>query len=433
MLAWLHDQKLRTAHSHAVAKRASTAIGRASTVVRVICCIVVLAGGLVAAGGSASAWWLILVLIPLVGTGLAIAHAREEAVDWMVDSRLWPVRIIGKELMASGWSAQVNLPGALEALGPIPLMWVIGYSGGPFAQHPAARLIATVALLLYVWLSLIHWILDSSFYAPNGQAPLVGVTRLLRGVGPLVYIALYAWLLSAHTAGTLTVLPLFAVFLALVYPVVVVHEQFLRSAEIERHPAVQAQRLIDSMLVHSTISNPLHFVRIAAHDRPAESAAPLLVYLGGELQRCLRELDLGRREPALVAEIVDEVRAGLMPQYRERLILSRFDGGLILSPADAVLARCVLSDLCCNALKAVEDGYHPNVEVEVQEQDMVVTIRVADNGPGLPAGWMPGLSLQRLDRVLRSNDGGLNFASNELTGTIVTARWTLDRKMEATR
>jgi signal transduction histidine kinase len=432
MLAWLHDEGLRTRHSHAVAKRASRAIGRTSTVVRVACCVVVIAAGLIARG-SAPAWWLTLVALPLIGTALAIAHAREDAIDWMVDSRLWPVRAIGKELMASGWTARVNLPGALEALGPIPVMWMIGHSGGPFAQDPAARLIATVALLLYVWLSVIHWVLDSGFYVPHGQAPLVGVTQLLRGVGPLIYVALYAWLMSANTSGTLTVLPIFAVSLVLVYPVIVVHEQFLRSAEIERHPAVQAQRLIDGMLVHSTISNPLHFVRIAAHDRPAENAAPLLVYLNGELQRCLRELDLGRREPALITEIVEEVRAGLMPEYRERLILSHFDDGLVLSPADAVLARCVLSDLCCNALKAVEDGHRPHVEVDVREQNMVVSIRVADKGPGLSAGWTPGLSLQRLERVLRSNDGGLSFTPNEVIGTIVTARWTLDRKMEATK
>src|SRR4051794_36239650 len=78
MWMWLHDDRLRTRHTHAVAMRTAAGYGRISTAVRIGCCLIVIGAGLAAAGPSSGAWWLALVLLPLIGTVLAIVHSREE-------------------------------------------------------------------------------------------------------------------------------------------------------------------------------------------------------------------------------------------------------------------------------------------------------------------------------------------------------------------
>ncbi len=87
----------------------------------------------------------------------------------------------------------------------------------------------------------------------------------------------------------------------------------------------------------------------------------------------LSPVDVG----ALVAEVVtarnahDRVSCGPMPHAR----------------ADAVLIRQVLDNLVGNALKYVAPGRQPRVEVTgCGSEEGGLTVRVADNGVGLPAG-----------------------------------------------
>lgn len=427
----LHDPRLRTRHTYLISRRSSTSIGRTTTVIRLLCCVLVAASGFWAVGvGGNAAWWLALVMVPFLGTVLAVIHAREEIIESMMHSRLWPLRILGQQLMASGWTAQINLPGALENVGPLLMVWMVGAPSGPFDDHPAARILAASATLLYGWLATLHWDIDSVLYhhQPEKTWP-IWFARTVRGLAPLVLASLYGWLLSRNSDTVTATVPYLAAIFLLLYPTVVVYEQFLASAEIERHPAVMAQRLKDTTVVHSSISNPLHFVLMAVRNRPASDAESLLIYLRGELDRCLNELDHGHR-PANFTDVVEGVRDSLLPEDKQRLVLQVGADAGRLSSVDASVARSVLADLCCNALKETRDGQLPTATVTAERGEATFALQVSDDGPGMTENWKPGTSLQRLRRVLRQLDGDLTWRSNQPFGTVAEAHWKLDPSEE---
>jgi hypothetical protein len=303
---------------------------------------------------------------------------------------------------------------------------VVGNPAGPYAGSPGAYLVASLALLAYATLGIHQWLIDSAFYQPIDSPMSVARLRTLRAVIPAAAALVYGLLLSQGNQRVLPVVPFLAAVVLIVYPAIRVYEAFLDSARGEREPAVQAQKLLDSSAIHASISNPLHFVQIAARHGRGQEIDALLVFLRGELVRCLRELDEGV-PPATVAEIVGGVRESLLPDDRPRL---RYDGSgpaERLSPDDAALTRSVLSDLSCNALKEVRDGHRPAAAVGFRREGSRFSVVVADDGPGLPAGWEPaaGTSLARLRHVLHSRQGDLRFTGSPGGGTIVTADWCL--------
>ncbi|MFZ3468291.1 hypothetical protein ACODT3_35810 [Streptomyces sp. 4.24] len=422
----MHNPKLRERHTYRVAQRATTASGSSTPFIRLLCCLLVLGAGLWATTGEGRGdrrWWLALIAVAAVGAALAVVHAQAETIRAMMRSRSWPVRMLGRNLEKFGWN-RVNLPGVLETVGPLLMAWMVGAPSGPFQDRPAAQLVGAAATLLFSALGTLHWATDSIFYQPDkSKAWPVGAARLMRAAVPVLLAMAYGSLLARNTGGPTSSLPWLAAVFLLIHPAVVYFERVLMSAEIERRPAVEAQRLTDATVVHARISNPMHFVLTAVRDRPAE-AEQLMVYLRSELERCLQELDHGH-DPATVQEVFTSVRGGLLPEDRERLALASSAVDEELTSVDASLTRSVLADLCCNALKEAHAGQLPEVVVSVtyDEERFQLVIDVADNGPGMGEDWQPGPSLRRLHRLLDKKAGGLSYRPNSPAGMVVRAKW----------
>lgn len=426
----LHDPKLRDRSPYEIACRNTTASGRPTSVIRLLCSLLVATITWTTLGPTDSPWWPAVTAVAFIGSALAILHTREDLIGAMAQSRFLPVQMIGVELERDSWK-RLNLPGVLETVGPLAMAWMIGEPSGPFTGDLDARLLAASATLLYSGMGTLHWIIESVFYksAASGGLP-VAVARAARAGAPVVLGGVYALLLSRNADGTLTALPWLAACFLLLYPATVFYEKVLRSAVTEIEPAVVAQRLKDAAVVHSSISNPLHYVLLAARNHPAGDAENLIIYLRGELDRCLNELD--HEHPATtVKEIVAGIRASLLPRDRARLVVDEQPASTVLGPIDASLARSVLADLCCNALKGGGDGRQPRAAVTTACTDGRLTIRVTDDGPGMGDGWQPGVSLNRLRDILRQLNGSLDFQPGLGTGTVVTATWAVARTEKA--
>lgn len=430
--AWelLHDPELRDRATYEIARRNTTASGRATATIRLACSLIVAALTWTTLGPVDSPWWPAITVLPFIGSVLAIIHTREDIIGEMTQSRFFPVRMVGIQLERDGWK-RLNLPAFLETLGPLVMAWMVGAPSGPFTGDPGSQLLAASATLLYSGTGTLHWIIESVFYQPNaGEGWPVGVARTARAVAPALLAAVYAALLSRNTGGSLTTLPWLAMCFLLLYPATVFYEKVLRSAVTQIRPAVMAQRLRDATVVHSSISNPLHYVLMAARNQPAGDAENLMIYLRGELGRCLDELD-HEHPPATVEEIIDGVRKSLLPEDRSRLSPNEQQASTILHPVDASLARSVLADLCCNALKADGYGQLPRAAVASTCSGGRLTIRVTDDGPATGDGWQPGKSLVRLGVLLGQLGGGLDFYPGPSAGMAVAATWTLERTENA--
>lgn len=422
----LHNPKLRARHTYQIARRATSASGRSTPLIRLLCCALVLGAGLWATAGERAHTreWLLLIVVPFCGATLAVIDARAEIIHALLRSRIWPLRLTGWALQKFAWQ-RINLPGVLETVGPLLLAWMVGAPMGPFAEQPAPQLVAAAATLLYSALGTLHWATESIFYQPEeSKAWPVEFARLMRAAAPAALALVYGLLLARNTAGATAAVPWLAAAFLLIYPAVIYFERVLTSAEIERRPAVQNQRLVDATVVHARISNPLHYVLMSVRDRPALDMEALIVYLRGELERCLQELDNGHA-PATIEDIVGGVRDSLLPPDRARLHLKRDDIGGELESVDASIARSVLADLCCNGLKTVRDGEPTQVQVSAtySEDGRCLSLEVADNGPGTGDGWQPGVSLRRLKQLLQQKQGDLLFSQNGPQGTVVRATW----------
>jgi signal transduction histidine kinase len=418
----LHDPDLRRPAAYMISRRTTTASGRSTSVIRLLCCVIVVAIGLSVVGTGDSAWWLAVAVLPFAGSVLAILHTREEIIAEMMNHRARLVRALGRRLTSGAWT-RLNLPGVLETLGPLVMVWMIGEPAGPFTGHPAAQTLAAASTLLYSALGTLHWAIDSVFYQPEStKAWSVSFARLARAVVPLLLGGVYGYLLSRNTDTATAGLPWLALCFLLLYPAVVFFEKSLTSALVEIEPAVIAQRLRDATVVHSSISNPLHFVLMAARRHPAGDAEALLIYLRTELDRCRDELD-NQHPPATVGQIVEGVRNSLLPEDRTRLLFDEPDTAALLSPVDASLVRSVLADLCCNALKEVRGDRLPTATVTTDQKDTTITLQVTDDGSGMTEEWHPGTSLGRLRKLLVQLDGGLTFRPTQPSGTTATASW----------
>jgi hypothetical protein len=96
MLNWLHDDRLRERNTYAVARRASSVIGRVSTPLRIVCCPIFLGADLAAVPLSTRSGWLAVVVVPFIGAVLAIAHTHQEYIEAMTARRFW---------RSAGWDA----------------------------------------------------------------------------------------------------------------------------------------------------------------------------------------------------------------------------------------------------------------------------------------------------------------------------------------
>ncbi|AOW80171.1 signal transduction histidine kinase [Halodesulfurarchaeum formicicum] len=97
--------------------------------------------------------------------------------------------------------------------------------------------------------------------------------------------------------------------------------------------------------------------------------------------------------------------------------------------------REALSELCSNAILH-SDHEDPTVEITVEEGENWVAIRVADDGPGIPADEVAplerggesalehtsGLGLWVVYWIVQESGGHLAFAENDPRGTVVTLR-----------
>lgn len=428
LYAQLHNPRLRQPAAYEISRRNTTASGRATSVIRLMSTLLVAAATGTALGSAQTTWWLAAIAPAFAGSLLAIIHTRQDVIEAMVQSPLRPLRPLGRQLNADGWK-RVSLPGVLETFAPLLMAWMVGSPAGPFPGHPVAQLAAVAGTLLYSSLGTLHWIIESIFYQPeSARTWSVDFARLSRAAVPALLAAVYSLLLSRNTTGATAGYPWLAACFLLLYPAVVFYEKTLASALAEMQPAVMAQRLKDATVVHSSISNPLHYVLLAAKHRPAGESEPLLVYLRGELQRCLNELD-HQHPAATIAEVIEEVRSSLLPPDRTRLIVSGPLTSRTLTPMHASLARSVLADLCCNALKEVKDGQLPTATITAEEEQGMLTLRVTDNGPGFAAAGKQeiGTSLTRLRQLLGQLQGQLTIEPGHPAGTKVTASWPLAR------
>ncbi|MFJ6919228.1 ATP-binding protein [Streptomyces sp. NPDC101133] len=422
----LHDPRLRQPSTYEISRRNTTASGRATSVIRLLCTLLVI-GATATALTTQTRWWLAVAAPALVGSLLAILHTRQDLIEAMVQSPLCLLRPLGRQLNADSWT-RLNLPGVLETVGPLLMAWMVGSPEGPFAGDSTALLAAAVGTLLYSSLGTLHWITESVFYQPEPtKAWSVGFARLARAAVPALLGLVYGLLLSRNTSGPTVLLPWLSCSFLLLYPATVFYEKTLTNALAEMRPAVVAQRLRDATVVHSSISNPLHYVFLAAKHRPAGDAEPLMIYLRGELQRCLDELD-HQHPAATISEIIEGVRNSLLPTDRGRLNVSEPVTTRRLSPMDASLARSILADLCCNALKEVHHGQAPTATVTTHDDQGTLTLRVIDDGPGIRiTDGTIGTSLTRLRQLLGQLQGHLSIEPAGPVGTVVTASWPLTR------
>jgi signal transduction histidine kinase len=260
------------------------------------------------------------------------------------------------------------------------------------------------------------------------------VTIGLRVSLPAVAAACYASLLWMNHR-TLSTLPFLAVGMLLLYPVVTLYEWVLTWSRHARDPAINEVSLIHAAVLHRALSNPLHALQALARGRPAESIEGRLADLRVLLDRCTSEIERNRAEPTTVRVIVDELAGALMIEDANRIQLVVSEIPEVLSSLDTQLLRCVLADLCCNALKEVRGQHFPTASVTVRRTALAghrqsITVEVADDGPGVAAVAVESTrnsSIQRLDRILATFGGGLQVGPGRHGGALAVAKWTSAR------
>ncbi|SIS48074.1 sensor histidine kinase [Salimicrobium flavidum] len=114
-------------------------------------------------------------------------------------------------------------------------------------------------------------------------------------------------------------------------------------------------------------------------------------------------------EPSTVRlrPLFDEVKKQMAPSFKEdqHRLLVHIPEDLYVY-ADAMRLKQAFLNILHNALSYA--GEHPEVQVEAMSRDDAVTIRISDNGPGVPEESLPRLfdRLYRVDKARSREEGG---------------------------
>jgi nitrogen fixation/metabolism regulation signal transduction histidine kinase len=165
--------------------------------------------------------------------------------------------------------------------------------------------------------------------------------------------------------------------------------------------------------------------------------------------------DYARPEPPTLRPIaLNALLDDVLDLYEndQRIGLSRdLAAGEPLVRADGVRLRQALHNLIKNALEAIGDAKKPQLVVStriVRDDDQAfVELAVADNGPGLPAGfgerWFEpyttsknkgtGLGLAVVKKIAEEHGGGIRAENRAQGGAVFTLRLPIDAMPETQR
>lgn len=296
----------------------------------------------------------------------------------------------------------------MERFGRLPLM----------QAHPVARLV--LAVLFSLLAALVRWLLDGVF--PPGYPfvtffPAVIVSSFLfgraTGIFTGVLCGLAAWLFFIPPVGAFALDRASLVAMAFYFGVVAVDivlihwmqmsNMRLREAREEgRRLAEQSARLVERsellfQELQHRVGNNLQMVaavlslQLRGLDEPrarrAISDAVARVQVIGSIQRRLYKSG-GELMPLdhFIAEVAEQImRSGAKPGVTCKVDAA---SGLVLPPDAAVPMALILAEAIANAL---EHGFvereSGQISVLLEHADDAVTLRVEDNGAGLPANF----------------------------------------------
>ncbi|MEU6593677.1 ATP-binding protein [Streptomyces sp. NPDC046881] len=287
-------------------------------------------------------------------------------------------------------------------------------------------------LTVHAWSAFSQAMIDAGWYNPDAQPP----TTLVR-LRPLIpfglsagWFVLFAWPLYVEgdpvPVGFLGSGLLAGSFL-LPLPYALAFEVMLRAAVGTCQVEVAAKRRDDASTVHSLVKNAMHaLVRQIQQDRSAEAETRALVR---ELGFVVEEARLAVLDqptpPQSLPVLMDRLRKIVPRDHRQDVELDPVSARLKLGRTDYGLVRRVLPDLITNAWKAGAQHVDVVIRIEQGEPRSWVAVRVADDGPGVPTGFLsrPDSSLQVLEHHLRRFEGTMQHESRPCGGTSVSVRW----------
>ncbi|ALG81868.1 sensor histidine kinase [Halanaeroarchaeum sulfurireducens] len=211
--------------------------------------------------------------------------------------------------------------------------------------------------------------------------------------------------------------------------------------------SLQQMQVIDRVLRHNfnnemnVIKGHAETIRETCEGDTAESAATIVEESEQLLTTVNKEREitklLGEQqspEPIELGEIIDRVVA----DFRERYPMAQIS---VEGPTDRRIRAIgsieqALTELLTNAV-IHSDRVEPSIAVTIQTRDDTVAIRIADDGPGIPAMERKilteeaeieplyhgsGLGLWLVKLIVQNSNGSLTFEENEPRGSIVTMK-----------
>ncbi|MBH5133254.1 HAMP domain-containing histidine kinase [Streptomyces sp. HB-N217] len=361
------------------------------------------------------------------------AHYRPGVLDRVADSRFAAVRWLARHLSGAKGRATVDLSGVLECGGILAalLLYV-----GPVAVRPLPAPVFVFGLAVstvHVWTAMSQAMIDAGWYNPDAP-PARQLVRLRPLIPPALSalgFALFAWPLYVEgedaPMGVLGASLLAASFL-LLWAYTFIVEALLRSAVATCHVEVVAVRRDDAITLHSLVKNAVRAVMRQVAADPgvgAETRAWVneLALLVEEARMILLDLP---DPPRSVPTLVDRIQKIMPRDQRQSVTLAETcNATQRLSRTDYGLVRRVLPDLITNSWKAGAQHVDVSVQVEGNSTRPWVSVRVEDDGPGLPpgAGADPHGSLRILKSHLRGYEGTIEHHPGPVKGTCACVRW----------
>lgn len=193
--------------------------------------------------------------------------------------------------------------------------------------------------------------------------------------------------------------------------------------------------------IHHRVKNNLQTVsallRMQARRMPSPEAKAAL----GEAMRRVATIALVHEvlSTGVGEEVVDldellgravALTAGLANSREHAVEVARVGRAGVVGARNAHTLALVVVELVANAMEhAGVPGREAVVRVETSRAGRDLEVAVADNGPGLPAGWRPGeagLGTQIVEQLVRTElDGSISWESEPGVGTRVVIRATL--------